>query len=105
MIENKINASLDSVYNARKNNQQIEVSAKFKESVVPFGVVLQGSDMMPDCKISSFAENIYFRTQNGENRKQYTTFVGLEKAIRNHSKKYGYTLENLIIQKGEPNRI
>ena len=105
MIDNKINASLESVYNARKNDEQIEVIAKFEESVVPFGIVMQGNDMMPDCKISSFAENIYFRTQNGENRKQYKTFAGLEKAVKNIAKKRGYTLEMITIQKGEPNRI
>jgi hypothetical protein len=89
----------------KNTERQFKVSVKFKESVVPFGVILMGGDYRPDCKISSFAENIYFRTQKGTNYERYTTIRGLQRAIKNVAKKYGYTFDKLIIEKGEPDRI
>jgi hypothetical protein len=102
------NPTISELYNSRfskDENKQFKVGAKFQESPITFGMVLTGSDKTADCKISSFVENIYFRTQNGENRKQYTTVKGLARAVKNQAKKYGYTLEKLIIEKGEPDRI
>lgn len=102
------NPTINELYESRfseNEEKQFKVSAKFKESVVPFGIVLMGGDKRPDCKISSFSENIYFRTRNGENYKKYKTIEGLKKAIENIAKKYGYTLERLIIEQGEPDRI
>ena len=90
---------------AKDENKQFKVSAIFKETRIPIGIVLTGSDKTLDCKISSFAYNFYFRTQNGENRKAYTTIKGLEKAVKNISKKRGYTLLELRIEVGEPDRI
>ena len=100
--------TIDELYESRfaeSENKQFKVSAKFKESIVPFGVVLMGGDKRPDCKISSFVNNIYFRTRNGENYKRYSSIKALHTAIKNLSKKYGYTLEKLIIEKGEPVRL
>ena len=94
----------DSRFNTNENNQ-FKVTAKFKESLIHFGIVLTGSDKTPDCKISSFGENIYFRTQNGENRKQYKTIPNLMNAVKNIALKYGYTLEVMNIQHGEPDRF
>ena len=109
MIEKReCSPTITELYDSRfskDENKQFKVSAKFKESVVSFGIVLTGSDKRPDCKISSFVENIYFRTQNGENYKKYTNIKGLEKAVKNQALKYGYTLEKIIIEKGEPDRI
>ncbi len=105
MVENKINVSLESAYNARRTNDEIQVQAKFAEHPAEFGVVLMGSDDTPDCKISSFSANIWFRTPKGENRQKYTSYKGLEQAIKRRAKQYGYTLEKLIIRNGEPNRL
>jgi hypothetical protein len=102
------NPTIDQLYDSRfsdNDNEQFKVSVKFSESVVPFGIVLTGGDKEPDCKISSFHDNIYFRTKSGENKKRYSTIKGLAKAVRTIAKKYGYTYEKLIIEKGEPDRL
>ena len=109
MIERKeCSPTIEQLYESRfaKNEaEQFKVSVKFAEARIPFGIVLTGSDKRPDCKVSSFSENIYFRTQKGINFKRYTTIKGLATAIKNRAKKYGYTFEKLIIQKGEPDRL
>ena len=105
MIVNENNFKLQETYDARATDKQIQVNAKFAEHPAEFSIVLLGSDKTPDCKISSFTANIWFRTRKGENREQYTSFKGLERAIENKAKQYGYTLEKLIITKGEPNRL
>jgi len=109
MIEFKnVNPTIDQLYASRfedNEDKQFKVSVKFKETPVLFGIVLTGGDKRPDCKISSFAENIYFRTQNGENYKKYTTIRGLAIAVKNIAKNYGYTFEKLVIEKGEPDRL
>ena len=95
--------SIKELYNSRfSNDKQFKISAKFSESCVLFGIVLTGSDKTPDCKVPSFAENIYFRTQNGVNRKEYKSIKNIENAIKNKAKEYGYTLEKLVIEVGEP---
>lgn len=102
------NPTINELYESRfsdNKEKQFKVSAKFSESVVSFGIVLTGGDKRPDCKVSSFHDNIYFRTRNGVNYKQYKSIESLEKAVANVAKKYGYTLEKLIIEKGEPDRI
>ena len=105
MLVNENNFKLQETYDARATGKEIQVQAKFAEHPAEFGVILLGSDKLPDCKISSFTANIYFRTQKGTNSEQYKSFKGLEQAIKNKAKQYGYTLEKLIIRKGEPNRI
>lgn len=102
------NPTISELYESRFSDnaeKQFRVSVKFAESPAPFSVILTGGDKEPDCKISSFTENIYFRTRNGENYLRYSSIKSMEKAIKNISKKYGYTLEHLIVEKGEPDRI
>ena len=100
--------TIDELYESRFSDdkeKQFRVSAEFVESKTLFGIVLMGGDKTPDCKISSFAENIYFRTQNGQNRKRYVSIDALRKAVEKVAKKYGYTLRRIIVEKGEPDRI
>lgn len=101
-------ATIDELYESMftdNKEKKFKVSAEFKESHVPFSVILMGRDKTPDCKISSFVENIYFRTRNGQNRKRYESIEALRKAIERVAKKYGYTLKRIIIEKGEPSLI
>ncbi len=109
MIQKKdCNPTIDELYQSRfpkDGAETFKVSAYFKEAFAPFGVILTGNDQKADCKVSSFTENIYFRTRNGENFKRYTSIEGLEKAIKTAALKYGYTLNTLMIEKGEPDRI
>lgn len=100
--------TIDELYESRfsdDKNKQFKIGVKFTESPVIFGIVLTGGDKRPDCKISSFANNIYFRTRNGEYYKKYKSIKGISNAVKNIAKNYGYTFEYLQIEKGEPDRL
>ena len=102
------NPTIQELYNSRfsgNENKQFKVSLKFAESPITFGVVLTGGDKRPDCKVSSFVENIWFRTPKGENYQQYKTIGTLKAALQKRALHYGYTLEKIIIEQGEPDVI
>lgn len=46
-----------------------------------FDVVTKGRDSNPDCKISSFGANLYFRTPKGMNSERYRTFNALKSEV------------------------
>lgn len=73
-----LNISLDDLYNQK---QQLRVNLSDKE--YQFSIILVGRDTQPDCLVSSFGSNFYFRTQNGINRKKYSSISNLQKAITN----------------------
>lgn len=98
--------NLDHLYNSRFENdpdKQFKVDIRFKEKKHLYALVLQGGDKKPDCKISSFEDNIWFRTPNGENSVRYQRLGSLVNAIKRTSLKYGLTFEELVITKGFPN--
>lgn len=47
---------------------------KFSSSIYPFHVVLHGRDKTPDCYVTSFKANLYFRTEKGCEREKYTSY-------------------------------
>ncbi len=94
--------SIENLYTSRNNDNPHKVCAIFKNSPHHFDVILDGRDNTPDCKISSFGANLYFRTRNGINRKKYANIKAIAKAVENVSKKYELELDYLEISKGEP---
>ena len=49
--------------------------------VFQFDVVTKGRDSNPDCKVSSFGANLYFRTPKGMNSERYSTLNALKNAV------------------------
>jgi hypothetical protein len=96
------NVSLENLYNSRNSENPHRVKAIFKNSSYSYDVILDGRDGTPDCKISSFGANLYFRTQNGINRKKYANLKAIAKAVKNRAKQIGLELDFIEIQKGEP---
>lgn len=47
---------------------------RFTNNMYPYHVVLHGRDKTPDCYITSFQANLYFRTEKGTNRTKYSTY-------------------------------
>ena len=47
---------------------------KFTNNIYPYHVVLHGRDKTPDCYITSFQANLYFRTEKGADRTKYSTY-------------------------------
>ena len=47
---------------------------KFSSSPYLFNLVLHGRDKTPDCYVTSFAANLYFRTEKGCEREKYTSY-------------------------------
>lgn len=79
----KLPITIEELYDEKK---QINVHLSDKHYI--FDVILKGRDNTPDCKVSSWGANLWMRTQNGQNRKRYTTKKSLEVAIRNLINKY-----------------
>ncbi len=101
----KEEANLDNLYSSRTCKDPHKINVVFKDDIRPYDLILDARDNEPDCKISSFKANIYFRTRNGINKKRYASIKAIEKAVRNVSKKYGLELDYLKISKGEPATI
>ena len=97
----KKEATIENLYTNRTNGNPHKIEVTFKNSQYKFDVILDGRDNAPDCKISSFQANLYFRTQNGINKKRYANIKAIERAVKNIAKYYDYELENIIISKGE----
>lgn len=47
---------------------------KFSSSPYLFHLVLHGRDNTPDCYVTSFQANLYFRTEKGCTRQKYTSY-------------------------------
>lgn len=47
---------------------------KFTNNIYHYHIILHGRDKKPDCYITSFQANIYFRTEKGVNRIKYSTY-------------------------------
>jgi len=60
---------------------------KFFDNPYIFNVVLHGRDKTPDCYITSFAANLYFRTEKGFNREKYTSYQHMINAVENRARK------------------
>ena len=79
-------------------NLGFRIEAKFKEYSDPFSVELINLfDGKPDCKVGHFGYNFYFRTPYGIKAKRYKSKSTLQGAIARTAKKYGLTLQYLII--------
>ncbi len=92
-------ATLKELYNEEK--QIIAVTNDFN-----FTVIMKGreytTERKPDCKISSFKANLFFRTQKGINKESYKNTSTLQTAIKKEIKKVtllevrGFILNNRI---------
>ena len=59
-----------------------QINIHLSDKGYTFQVVLHDRKGLPDCKISSFGANLWFRTPKGENYSKYKTIGTLERAIR-----------------------
>lgn len=75
--------TLNELYEQKK---QLRVHLSDKPFV--FSVILIGRDNTPDCNISSWGANLYFRTLYGQTRKQYKSIRGIKRAVTNVVKQY-----------------
>jgi len=57
---------------------------------------LVGFDGTPDCEISHFGKNIYFRTNKGMKRSQYKTYGTLKAAVKKRMAEFDYTFDKLL---------
>ena len=84
-------------------NGTATIQVKFQEKELDFDVEMfdrvakvYGERFVPDCKISNFGYNQYFRTNMGmSNVKQYKSIQALKSAITRTAKAKGLTVEIL----------
>lgn len=55
---------------------------RFTNNMYPYHVVLHGRDGTPDCYITSFQANLYFRTEKGADRTKYSTYKRMLKEVQ-----------------------
>lgn len=72
-----LGVTLEELYEAK--DKQIEVCLSDKPYV--FNVVMADANGKPDCKVSSFGANLWFRTPKGLNYDKYKTLGALQSAI------------------------
>ena len=94
--------SLENLYTSRNNNDPHRLKVIFANSVYVYDVILDGRDNKPDCKVTSFSANFFFRTPNGTKSKRYVNLSTLTRAIKETSKRFGLEVEYFEISKGEP---
>lgn len=79
----KLPITIEELYSEKK-----QINVHLSDKLYTFDVILKGRDNEPDCKISSWGANLWFRTLNGQNRKRYSSLKTLETAILNLVNKY-----------------
>lgn len=98
-----MSVTLDQLYSGKAN-----LSVMFKESEHKFDVELTKDefngktlrfDKSPDCLISSWGANRWFRTDKGANRQAYKSIGNLKQAISRTAKSRGLTVEGFILSK------
>lgn len=95
-----MNATIKDLYSGTAN-----IEVKFKEKELTYSVDMfdknakvYGERFVPDCKISHFGYNDYFRTTLGmSNKKQYSSVGSLKRAIVLSAKSRGLTVEKFNI--------
>ena len=65
-----------------------------RTTTYPYNVVMCGRDKTPDCYITSFGANQYFRTEKGVNREKYATYGRLLGGIKHRAKE---VLKNFVM--------
>ena len=63
------------------NNVEKQIEIHFSEEPYIITLILSGRDGKPDCKLSSFTANIWFRTTKGVNYGAYFSLDTLQLAI------------------------
>jgi hypothetical protein len=79
----KLPITIEDLYSEKK-----QINVHLSDKNYTFDVILKGLDNEPDCKISSWGANLWFRTLNGQNRKRYSSLKTLETAILKMVNKY-----------------
>jgi len=87
-------------------NETAAIEVKFAEYPQPFSVEMineasrYGSKTKQDCKIGSWTENLFFRTEKGtwNNDERYTSIIELKSEIIIASKEKNLTVEEFIIK-------
>jgi len=87
-------------------NETANIEVKFAEYPQPFGVEMindasrYGSKTKQDCKIGSWTENVFFRTEKGtwNNDERYSSISELKSEIISAAKERNLTVEEFIIK-------
>ena len=95
-----MSATIEDLYNGTAT-----LEVKFKEKELAYDVEMfdkiaktYGNRFAPDCMISNFGYNQWFRTNLGlSNTKKYSSVKALKGAITRASKNRGLTVEEFII--------
>ena len=87
-------------------NGKAKLNVKFEGHDVPFSVDLMTSEFkggeimdfvdLPDCKVYSWVENRWFRTEKGANYKKYKSISDLKRGISISAKHRGMKVESFI---------
>jgi len=88
-------------------NEAATIQVKFVEKELTYDVEMfdriakvYGDRFVPDCKISHFGYNQYFRTNMGmSNVDKYKSINGLKRGISAAAKQRGLTVESIIIER------
>lgn len=86
-------------------NEAATIKVKFKEKDLAFEVEMfdniakvYGERFVPDCKVSHFGYNQWFRTNLGmSNKKKYSSVGKLKQAITLSARSRGLTVENFTL--------
>jgi len=88
--------TFNNLYSSRYN----EIKVKFEEYPDNFDLELYGlSDRKPDCCVSHFGYNFYFRTNKGLKYEKYKNWEILKREVIKKSKKLGLTVEGFYFIK------
>ena len=78
--------------------KQPSLEVKLKEYADPFTLELVGRDQNPDCNISHFGYNLYFRTGAGLKSKAYKSVNMMRREVIKRSKALGLQVEYFIFE-------
>jgi hypothetical protein len=98
MTTKEKNRIINDCYNAPHYHQswQLIIRMITDSGLADYDLELVGRDNQPDCLISHFGQNFFFRTEAGINRKEYKTFGSMLSAIKKRIAK-ATTLEFVAI--------
>ena len=75
-----------------------KVSVEFNESNNEYDVELTDILDSPDCKVGSWGDNRWFRTEKGACRKKYANISNLKRGISMSAKSRGLSVKNFKIE-------
>lgn len=91
-------------------NGAATIEVKMTHHAAPYSVEMTKSELniktmefedTPDCKVGSWTDNRWFRTEKGAWREKYASLRSLKGAITNAAKQRGMEVEKYIIKRVE----